>query len=339
MKDIKSYCVYRILDKDNNILYIGKSEQLETRIKNHIRGRSNLTKECRDKIARVEYLEFYGESDMSIFEIYAICYYKPKYNIENKDDLTLLRLDIPNIWNELNIETFQRIVNTSPMGICPRSFINKVNFNREIMLNEDLSKLLFEYQNTIIDEEKQKKIAQACGYKEFELNEINDYIKYNNSRMKFIKKNEDIILIKNKKGLSGYGSWKKAKAKNNEYLQYDVFINNKIKSFYGKNKKEVADKVDEFLNNYIVTDKVEKVGTVEERKGINAILYNPKPNNSPILLSTEDVMNYFYIKDVRTLKKIVANEQLPYVMINNNMLFPLDKLNKWINNKTINNIK
>lgn len=339
MEEGKSYCVYRILDKNNNVLYIGKSEQLETRIKNHIRGKSNLPKECRDKINKVEYLEFYSESDMSVFEIFTICYYKPEYNIENKDDLTLFKLTIPNVWNELDIKTYKRIVNTSPMGICARSFINKVNFDKEILLNEDLSNILSEYRDTIIDKEKQKKIAQVCGYKEFILDEINDYIKYNNPRMRFIKKDDDIILIENKKGANGFGTWKKTKVKNIDYLEYAVYINNKFKSFYGKTKKEVAEKVDKFLNDYIVTDQVEKVGTVEEKKGINAILYSPKPNNYPVLLSTEDIMNYLYIKDIRTLKKIIANEQLPYVMINNNMLFPLDKLNKWINNKTINNIK
>lgn len=255
MEEGKSYCVYRILDKYNNILYIGKSKQLETRIKNHIRGKSNLPEECRNKIDKVEYLEFCSKSDMSVFEIYAICYYKPEYNISDKDDLTLFKISFPEVWNELDINTYKRIVRVEPMGIRPKSSEYKFHFNKDIFLDENLSKLLSEYCDTEIDENKQIKLAQACGFESFGFDEINKYIKYNNPRMKLIKKDNSIILTANKNGANGFGRWTTTKIKNNVYIQCRISLsNNKPKCIYGKTKKEIADKIDKYLNDfYVVT--------------------------------------------------------------------------------------
>jgi len=71
-------------------------------------------------------------------------------------------------------------------------------------------------------------------------------------------------------------------------------------------------------------------------EGINKFLYKNKDNTSlPLMLTTDEIMNYLRIKDIRTLKKIIKNEQLPYLKINNALLFPSDKIREWIDGRTI----
>ena len=72
--------------------------------------------------------------------------------------------------------------------------------------------------------------------------------------------------------------------------------------------------------------------------GINKTLYE-KPNTLQPMLTAEEVMDYLHIKDLRTLKKLMDDEQLPYLKINKSYLIPLDKLNKWIDSRMVNRIK
>ena len=85
-------CVYRFLDEDRNILYIGRAEDLENRMNNH----THLPKICYDKRKYVEYVEFETKEDMRIAERILIAKIKPPYNIEFKDNEVTFNL------NELN---------------------------------------------------------------------------------------------------------------------------------------------------------------------------------------------------------------------------------------------
>ena len=40
------YYVYRFLDKDNEIIYVGKTYNLETRLKTHFGKKGHLPEEC-----------------------------------------------------------------------------------------------------------------------------------------------------------------------------------------------------------------------------------------------------------------------------------------------------
>ena len=67
------YYVYRFVDKENNIFYVGKSKQaLEQRFRGHL----HLPKECYELVYKIEYVECITESDMSIKEIYYINKYR-----------------------------------------------------------------------------------------------------------------------------------------------------------------------------------------------------------------------------------------------------------------------
>ena len=69
-------CVYRFLNKNNEIIYIGKATELIYRLKNH----RHLGKKCYSEIKNIEYIQFKTKGDMELAEIYFISKYKPKYN-------------------------------------------------------------------------------------------------------------------------------------------------------------------------------------------------------------------------------------------------------------------
>lgn len=70
-------CVYRFLDDENEIIYIGKAKNLKTRLNNH----EHLPEECYLERVKTEFLLFETEDDMDFAERYYIPKYKPKYNV------------------------------------------------------------------------------------------------------------------------------------------------------------------------------------------------------------------------------------------------------------------
>ena len=82
------YYVYKFLDKNNNVIYVGKSKQdLEQRFRRHL----HLPEECYNLCHTIEYIECPTESDMSIKEIYYINKYRANHNYFNLLDIA----DIP----------------------------------------------------------------------------------------------------------------------------------------------------------------------------------------------------------------------------------------------------
>lgn len=75
MEGVKN-CVYRFLNKDDEVIYIGKARNLKNRLYNH----KHLPKECYAERTTIEYVEFETEDDMDFAERYYIPKYKPKYN-------------------------------------------------------------------------------------------------------------------------------------------------------------------------------------------------------------------------------------------------------------------
>ena len=90
--------IYRFIDCDNNIIYIGKTSQtLDKRISQHF-TKGHLPKECYSSIARIEYQKYKTESDALIMETYYITKDNPRYNkLQKSRDVPTLDLDI-NEW-------------------------------------------------------------------------------------------------------------------------------------------------------------------------------------------------------------------------------------------------
>lgn len=82
MTDIKN-CVYRFLDKNGKILYIGSTETLlSQRLSSHNCG--HLCDCCKKSTVKVEYIVLPTIMDIRVAELYYINKYQPPYNTRYK---------------------------------------------------------------------------------------------------------------------------------------------------------------------------------------------------------------------------------------------------------------
>ena len=72
--DYKENIVYRYLNLNGEIIYVGKTGNLKKRFNQH--KSEDMYKEC----YKVEYIELGNPADIEIYETYYINKYKPKYN-------------------------------------------------------------------------------------------------------------------------------------------------------------------------------------------------------------------------------------------------------------------
>ena len=86
--------IYRFINQDNNITYVGKTSQtLDKRIGQHF-NKGHLPSECYKDIARIEYQKYKTEADALVMETYYITKYNPKYNkLQKSKDFPTLDLD------------------------------------------------------------------------------------------------------------------------------------------------------------------------------------------------------------------------------------------------------
>ena len=81
--------VYIMKDAAGNVLYVGKAKNLRSRVQSYFRekndGRFSVTI-LRDKVRTVDYLTTTNDKEALLLEDKLIKQYKPKYNIDLKDD-------------------------------------------------------------------------------------------------------------------------------------------------------------------------------------------------------------------------------------------------------------
>lgn len=92
------YYVYRFLDKSGDVIYVGRTENLKNRIKQHFSSSGHLSGECYDKVDVIEYTTFNTKPEMDIYEIYYINKWKPKYNTMDKHDVDM-KLELNSVWS------------------------------------------------------------------------------------------------------------------------------------------------------------------------------------------------------------------------------------------------
>jgi excinuclease ABC subunit C len=80
--------VYRMYDKDDKIVYVGKSQDLQRRIKTHLSGTTN-TKYFIEHVRHIDWHRNDSPIMQTLLEAILIAYYKPKYNDEVKDEKAL----------------------------------------------------------------------------------------------------------------------------------------------------------------------------------------------------------------------------------------------------------
>ena len=97
-------CVYRFLNKDGQVIYIGKAKYLKQRLSGH----NHLPEDCYDEICKIEFCLFDTEDEMDFAERYFIPKIKPKYNTVFKEKI--ITFEIPKLdsinWYEFGEDEF-----------------------------------------------------------------------------------------------------------------------------------------------------------------------------------------------------------------------------------------
>lgn len=101
-KEVYQYCIYRFVDKNNETLYVGKTNNISQRMLQH-KNQGHLPKECYDNVDKILYYNTNSDSENSIYEICCINHYLPRYNIEYKDEGISGFIDVESlIWEYYN---------------------------------------------------------------------------------------------------------------------------------------------------------------------------------------------------------------------------------------------
>jgi excinuclease UvrABC nuclease subunit len=84
---------YRFIDKYGNVIYIGKTVNMDLRMQSHF-NKGHLPRECYNAVCRIEYQKHKTESDALIMETYYITKYSPKYNkLGQSKDMPTIKFD------------------------------------------------------------------------------------------------------------------------------------------------------------------------------------------------------------------------------------------------------
>lgn len=83
MLNQKSY-VYRFIDGNNKVIYVGKTNNLDRRFSQHFNKSGHLPKECYNSVWKMEYIKVDSELNALLLETYYINKYRPKFNRLNK---------------------------------------------------------------------------------------------------------------------------------------------------------------------------------------------------------------------------------------------------------------
>lgn len=101
-RNVNDYFVYKFVDNNNQIIYIGKTIRLQARMVEHFITDSHLTDECYDNVKYVFYCSFKTNAEMDIYEIYLIDKYRPQYNkksVYEQDEISSIILP-ELVWEE-----------------------------------------------------------------------------------------------------------------------------------------------------------------------------------------------------------------------------------------------
>src|SRR5574344_1565811 len=154
--------VYRFLNSEGKIIYIGKAKNLKKRVSQYFVTPERLNAKTRvlvSKIAEMEHTVVESEEDAFLLENNLIKQYQPKYNILLKDDKSYP-------WICIKKEAFPRYRSMSKKGYSPDNAACEGFFGR--MKNECFYK---------------------HSFKDFSLSELKKYLEdyihwYNNDRIK-----------------------------------------------------------------------------------------------------------------------------------------------------------
>lgn len=122
--------VYRFLDEDNNMIYIGKTNNLNNRMRQHF-STGHLNQEVYNMVKSIEYLYFESEADQHVAEMFLVNKYKPIFNTDGKKkDVLTLKVNINESWLVLNdnVAEYDYKAYRSPSGFTINQLRETINF-------------------------------------------------------------------------------------------------------------------------------------------------------------------------------------------------------------------
>ena len=189
---MQKFYVYRFKNEENEIIYVGKTKNLEQRIRTHFGKQGHLPKECYEEVRKIEFLVVEKESLMGIKELYYIAKYQPKYNVKDKSDYLLFSaLEEGDKWEDC---------------LYAKGFVNETLTKKELELKEEnaeLKRQMINLRNNL--ENKHFKELEKLRKEYEEINEVkNLFAKWHEEQCRIISAYErktDWIWCKNKKKL------------------------------------------------------------------------------------------------------------------------------------------
>lgn len=139
--------IYKMLDSENIVIYVGKAKNLKNRVKNYFQKNyfhSSRTKILLEKVENIEYIAVDSELEAIILERNLLKQLKPKYNVIMKDDksfvyIKITKEDFP------RIELVRNIQKDGSKYIGPKTSSKKIKESLKIL------KKLFPYRHCALN--------------------------------------------------------------------------------------------------------------------------------------------------------------------------------------------
>ena len=147
--------VYRFLNNEGDIIYIGKARNLKRRFKTH----NHLPEECYNEMVSIQYIQLKNNDESAIYERYLINLINPKYNTEYKNNSEFC-FSLPDqewkVWNDNNDTEIVSKKEVKPTHISlylaevynkPLSIINMNKMNISYLQYSLMNALLYKADN------------------------------------------------------------------------------------------------------------------------------------------------------------------------------------------------
>ena len=142
------YFLYRFLDKNNNIIYVGRTNKpLIDRINSH----THLPNKCYQERQKIEYTTCKDKPTLVIYELYYINKWKPKYNVVQRYEEEMA-LQLPElrwrVYNPRDFQTNKKLKNKKSYGIDVRE--KTICTNKKVW--NDFKNVINKYPKKTIEE-------------------------------------------------------------------------------------------------------------------------------------------------------------------------------------------
>lgn len=109
--DYNGHSVYMFLNEDDDVIYVGRTDNTRDRIANgHFKGSGHLKKSCYKETKRVVYAPLNNKNETMIYELYYISKFRPKYNKTHNDDKQTKGFDMKISDSHLSWKEFKLIL-------------------------------------------------------------------------------------------------------------------------------------------------------------------------------------------------------------------------------------